>query len=257
MLTRDDVPCRARNEEKAASMLNKFLQEKKKGDAPKRGRKRPFLASECKEADEADRWRQQVLREIGRKVMEIQNEGLGEERIRELNDEINKLIREKGHWEKRIVQLGGPDFSKKGTGLGEENEGVGGRQYQYFGAAKNLPGVREMLQASAPQKSKRTRQQMYKTIDMDYFGLRDDEDGLLERLEREAEERLREEEIEKWKRNHPSYAHHDWNTDEELEKVTGLPAGFMPSAMLPTNEEIENLVLEKKKQELLAKYASA
>jgi hypothetical protein len=32
-------------------------------------------------------------------------------RLRDLNDEINKLIREKGHWEKRIVELGGPDYS--------------------------------------------------------------------------------------------------------------------------------------------------
>lgn len=35
-------------------------------------------------------------------------------RIRDLNDEINKLIREKGHWERRIVELGGPDYSKVG-----------------------------------------------------------------------------------------------------------------------------------------------
>jgi hypothetical protein len=33
-------------------------------------------------------------------------------RIRDLNDEINKLIREKGHWERRIVELGGPDYTK-------------------------------------------------------------------------------------------------------------------------------------------------
>lgn len=33
-------------------------------------------------------------------------------RIRDLNDEINKCIREKGHWERRIVELGGPDYSK-------------------------------------------------------------------------------------------------------------------------------------------------
>lgn len=32
-------------------------------------------------------------------------------RIRDLNDEINKLIREKGHWEKRIVELGGPNYA--------------------------------------------------------------------------------------------------------------------------------------------------
>ena len=29
-----------------------------------------------------------------------------------MNDEINKLIREKGHWERRIKELGGPDYSR-------------------------------------------------------------------------------------------------------------------------------------------------
>ena len=37
--------------------------------------------------------------------------GLGEFRIRDLNDEINKLLREKRHWQDRIVELGGPDYS--------------------------------------------------------------------------------------------------------------------------------------------------
>ncbi len=36
--------------------------------------------------------------------------GLGEFRIRDLNDEINKLIREKSHWQERIRELGGPDY---------------------------------------------------------------------------------------------------------------------------------------------------
>ena len=36
--------------------------------------------------------------------------GLGEFKLRDLNDEINKLLREKGHWEERIVELGGPDY---------------------------------------------------------------------------------------------------------------------------------------------------
>ena len=36
--------------------------------------------------------------------------GLGEFKLRDLNDEINKLIREKGHWEDRIVELGGTDY---------------------------------------------------------------------------------------------------------------------------------------------------
>jgi len=46
--------------------------------------------------------------------MDIQNPGLGGHRFRDLNDEINKLIREKGHWEVRILELGGSDYAKVG-----------------------------------------------------------------------------------------------------------------------------------------------
>lgn len=69
----------ARNQEKAQSMLNRFLAGK---EQDKRGPKqrRPHLATECRDLNEADKWRQQVLREIGKKVMEIQNAGLGEHR---------------------------------------------------------------------------------------------------------------------------------------------------------------------------------
>ena len=40
--------------------------------------------------------------------------GLGEFRIRDLNDEINKLLREKRHWEERIIELGGTDYIVSG-----------------------------------------------------------------------------------------------------------------------------------------------
>lgn len=65
----------ARNEEKAHSVLNRYLAGK--GEL-KVAAKRPYLASEVDDLNEADKWRQQILREIGRKVMEIQNAGLGE-----------------------------------------------------------------------------------------------------------------------------------------------------------------------------------
>ena len=69
----------ARNEEKAQAMLNRFLAGKaEEARGPKQ--KRPYLATECHDLNEADRWRQQILREIGRKVMEIQNAGLGDHR---------------------------------------------------------------------------------------------------------------------------------------------------------------------------------
>lgn len=78
-------------------------------------------------------------------------------RIRDLNDEINKLIREKGHWERRIVELGGPDYSKTGPRVTDSEgkamaEATGrGPGYRYFGAAKNLPGVKELFEKEAPR----------------------------------------------------------------------------------------------------------
>ncbi len=59
--------------------MNRYLAAKKEEkDGPRA--KRPYLASECHDLNEADKWRQQILREIGKKVMEIQNAGLGEHR---------------------------------------------------------------------------------------------------------------------------------------------------------------------------------
>lgn len=59
---------------------------------------------------ECEKWRNSILKEINKKVTVIQNAGLGEQRIRELNDEINQLLKEKNHWEHRILELGGPNY---------------------------------------------------------------------------------------------------------------------------------------------------
>lgn len=64
-------------------MLNRFLKGKQdEAKGPKA--KRPYLATECRDLNEADKWRQQILREVGRKVMQIQNAGLGDHRCRVL-----------------------------------------------------------------------------------------------------------------------------------------------------------------------------
>ena len=71
----------ARNQEKAQSMMNRYLKGKQDEQAgPKK--LRPFLASEVSDLQEADKWHHQVVREISRKVSEIQNAGLGEHRCR-------------------------------------------------------------------------------------------------------------------------------------------------------------------------------
>lgn len=69
----------ARNQEKAQSMMNRYLKGKQEEASGPR-KLRPFLASECTDLHDADRWHHQIIREISRKVSEIQNAGLGEHR---------------------------------------------------------------------------------------------------------------------------------------------------------------------------------
>merc|ERR1719172_502404 len=79
---------------------------------PYAGMKRPKIASEVTTIKECEHWRSDLIRGVAKKIAEIQNAGLGEHRIRDLNDEINKELREKGHWETQIKSLGGPDYAK-------------------------------------------------------------------------------------------------------------------------------------------------
>ncbi|RDX83041.1 Pre-mRNA-splicing factor ISY1-like protein, partial [Mucuna pruriens] len=279
----------ARNEEKAQSMLNRFItmkaEEKKK---PKE--RRPFLASECRDLSEADKWRQQIMREIGRKVAEIQNEGLGEHRLRDLNDEINKLIREKSHWERRILELGGPNLTKHSAKMTDldgnivdvPNPGGRGPGYRYFGAAKKLPGVRELFEKPPELRKRRTRYDIYKRIDASYYGYRDDEDGVLERLEGPAEEAMRRAAAEEWRRldevrrearkgvksgevaevtavvrevlreEEEEVVEEEREREREREEERERRE-FVVHVPLPDEKEIERRILEKKKMDLLSR----
>jgi hypothetical protein len=62
----------ARNQEKAQSMLNRYLQAKR--DAAKGPvERRPRLASEVASVAECEKWRGQIIRAIAKKVAIIQN----------------------------------------------------------------------------------------------------------------------------------------------------------------------------------------
>ena len=137
----------ARNEEKAQAMLNKFVAAKKEQNRPDKSQ-RPYLSTECDNVSDCEMYRNQIIKEISKKVSLIQNEGLDEHKVRDLNDSINKLMREKGHWERQIKTLGGPDYFRTAPKmLGDEDaeEVVPGKGYRYYGAAKKLPGVRELF----------------------------------------------------------------------------------------------------------------
>ncbi|CAF2154108.1 hypothetical protein HID58_003049 [Brassica napus] len=67
----------ARNEEKAQSMLNRFVT-MKESENKKPVQRRPYLASECRDLADADKWRHQIMREISRKVRREARRGAAE-----------------------------------------------------------------------------------------------------------------------------------------------------------------------------------
>lgn len=213
--------------------------------------------------------------------------GLGEFRIRDLNDEINKLLREKRHWENQISALGGPHYRRYGPKMfdAEGREVPGNRGYKYFGAAKDLPGVRELFEQEPPPPPRKTRAELMKDIDAYYYGYFDDDDNVLIPLEDKAEKIAQQQALQEWRdKQKNSNRNGNENSDENddvkddddddgvnyglnlndisnsaTENSTNDPMGmlaprFTAHVPVPSQKDIEAALLRKKKQELLEKY---
>lgn len=244
----------ARNEEKAQALLNRFVQAKKDANRDDKS-KRPYLATECEDLKDCELYRGQIIKEISKKVSLIQNEGLDEHRVRDLNDAINKLMREKGHWERQIKSLGGPDYFRTAPKLFNEDEAeevVPGKGYRYYGAAKKLPGVRELFKKAAPERAKRTRFEMLKTIDADYYGYRDDDDGILVELERKTEVERLQKNVEEWEKAKASRVAADVADEDEADEAPEEADHYVSHVAVPDQGEIERAVLSRRKREALA-----
>jgi len=266
----------ARNEEKAMAMLNRWVRMKRELTVKPKD-KRPTNISEIDSIPTCEKWRSDVMRDIIKKVSDIQNAALGEFKIRELNDDINRLLREKQAWEARIKELGGPDYQVIAPMMldAEGEELPNSQGYKYFGAAKLLPRVRELFQKEAPAAPKISRKLLYKNISANYYGIKfESEENELLDAEKIAEQEAREKEIQKSKEKAKNYenaaqgikkkkieselAPHD-DENSELEIISNLhkKAAFNTKNTTKTaEEEIKKILLERKKKALLDKYAS-
>ncbi|RWS24518.1 hypothetical protein B4U80_07171 [Leptotrombidium deliense] len=249
----------ARNAEKAMTTLARWRAAQM--DSEKANQKRrPFLASECDDLKEAEKWRLDVIRSISKKVTQIQNAGLGEFRIRDLNDQINKLLREKRHWEQRIQELGGSNYKKiKGPKIDAQGkEAPGSRGYKYFGAAKDLPGVRELFAQETPVVIRKTRAELMRDIDADYYGYRDEDDGVIVPLEKIVEREAILKVISKEGKTADDYTPDSTSEEIGLEGIDFIgPRNFVSHVpFIPTQEQIREHLLERKKSQLLQKYAA-
>jgi pre-mRNA-splicing factor ISY1 len=164
----------ARNEEKARGQMNRWVAMKEGRIGGNKPRARYIgRPAECTVLSEAEQSRRQIMRAMSAKIEEIQNAGLGEHVIKELNDGINQELRNKRRWEKRIIELGGPNYIRLAPKVfdsdGRELPGDGG--YKYFGAARNLPIVQRLFKKRKRGEARRTKGEIMKRIKPNYFGL--------------------------------------------------------------------------------------
>jgi len=236
--------------------------------------RRPNDVKECKKLADAERFRREIVIDISKKIAQIQNPGLGEFKIRDLNDEINKLLRLKAAWEGRIKELGGADYRRIAPREldREGREVAGNRGYRYFGAAKDLPGVRELFQQAAEEDlPRKSRADLMRNVDADYYGYMDDDDGLLIPLEKAEEEKAIARINKEWEKHGPEmnrtkdfdtniYSIQD-DSDEEVSIKESVVMGedgremIIKHVMVPSQSEIEEMIVERKKQYLLEKFA--
>jgi len=216
--------------------------------------RRPRAITEQDSIPACEKWRGQVLKDISRKVSRIQDPALSDYQIRDLNDEINKLMREKHMWEVQIRNLGGPNYMRGPGGgggkiydeAGREIPG-GGRGYRYFGRAKELPGVKELFEAAArarqeDEKPLEQRDDLRKQVDAAYYGYApgEEDDALLEyeaAKEREAYANL-------------AAAAASLDPPPGWEPLPG-DAGDGMGWELPTMQEVQQELIDRRKRRLL------
>lgn len=101
-----------------------------------------------------------------------------------------------------------------------------------------------------------------KDIDADYYGYRDDDDGVLIPLEEKAEKIAVQNAIREWKEkqnaNSEDFDMADDNVNmperNENDPMSMLAPKFTAHVPVPSQKDIENALLQKKKLELLQKY---
>ncbi|KAG8850410.1 NineTeen Complex (NTC) component [Serendipita sp. 411] len=252
-----------------------------------RSDKRPRMASSCKSLRECERWRGEILREISRKVSKIQDAGLSDYEVRDLNDEINKLMREKRHWENQIIALGGANYRRNVAMLDADGKEVPGTKgYKYFGRAKELPGVKELFESKSKEEDEdKATAEFYKKFANNgpaYYGDLDEADGELLEFEkraeldeyREAVEALkdvfdlvdesklpafRDKDVTPINSSAANKKRKDKSGDQIMEDQASSFIPFLTPEQLappklPTKEEMETILLELRKRTLLQEY---
>ena len=129
---------------------------------------------------------------------------------------------------------------------GREIQG-GGKGYRYFGRARELPGVKELFEAAKAKpledKALQTRADLRQKVDASYYGYNlDEEDGTLLAYEAAKEKEAFDSTLEAA----------EGADDPDWEALPG-DSGDGVAWRLPTAEEVEAELIERRRRKLLDK----
>ena len=113
--------------------------------------------------------------------------------------------------------------------------GSGG--YKYFGAAKDLPGVRELFVQERPNAPRKSKLDLYRRINFEYYGLDQQEDLEMLKQEEEYEKEQVEKDLSEWIHE---------NKDYVKSKLKGVAH--------PTHEQLVELVDDESIEEFKAHH---
>lgn len=219
------ITCIMARKEVSNSTLSRYQAQKSKdaGALESDPSQRPRYVQSVQSLPQAERWRQTIVTEISVKLTKINDPSIPELEIREINESLNKLHREKRAWEHHIKKLGGNDYITYGQG----NGGVSRNGVRYFGRAKDLAEVKQMRLNGEANSDSLAKER--KLLLIEYYG----SENL--HLPINTDERLLKEEV-----------------NAALGEAV-LDAGIgKKQIMWPSSRDVERWLVEKKKRDLLA-----
>lgn len=259
----------SRNKEKAQSALNRFQQYKNQqaGVLESNPLLRPTYVQKVDSLPQAEKWRSVVMTEISVRLTRIQDPTLSDFQLRELNDELNKLFREKRAWEYHIKSLGGNDYLLLGgllqaTGLLVNDPENTIKGYRYFGRAKELPDVVKLLKNEEVEKPIEKIEKP-KEFDPLYYGFDDvkistkiyslDEIDSIKKISEKFNEEIDlgeseeedEDELLEFERRRGGELLQQLKRDDKKVVVDEIPQN------LPSNTDVNQWLVDRKKKELM------
>lgn len=117
-----------------------------------------------------------------------------------------------------------------------------------------------MFEQEPPPPPRKTRGELMREVDANYYGYLDDDDELLRPLEEKASKEALKKSVEDWKnatlagKQNPEAAVEDNEEPLAPSFVDDLAPKFVSHVSVPSQKDIEDALLRKKKRELMQQF---